>query len=270
MYVMLTLYFTVAEHNTTEFHNFSGRIPWIDIVENPHNHLSKRSQVDSDYHLEELLHMKSNAIDFWLRHWLHLQNKGTRPLVLIDNSDKSPKTRITVELTPPIMLTRWKGKAKVQYIEPNDSDSLDTSDNESAGASVRGDPDRDTAIDPAHNHFTCSRPASQTGTATGTDAYLVLLQSPFHATPTHKLHSTFLTSLSDDLNYQKIIVLLGAAMVSGRLFAVPLANLFIRVATSWRDLCQNGHHGHLRTTICPMSFLIPHHHHPFQLSSSRF
>jgi hypothetical protein len=69
---MLTLHFTVAKHNTTEFHNLSSHIPWTDIAENPHNHLSKRSQVDSDYHLEEPSHMKSNAIDFWLRHWLCL------------------------------------------------------------------------------------------------------------------------------------------------------------------------------------------------------
>jgi hypothetical protein len=158
------------------------------------------------------------------------------PLVLIDNSNKSPKTHVTVDLTSPIMSTRWKGKAKVQYIEPNGSDSLDMSDNESAGASVRGDPDRDTAINPAHNLPTCSRPASKTGTTTGTDAHLVLPQLPFHAAPTCKLHSAFLTSLSDNVNYQKMIVLLGAAMVSGRLFAVPLADLFIRMVTSWRDL----------------------------------
>jgi hypothetical protein len=270
MYVMLTLHFMVAKHNTIEFHNLSGCIPWTDIVENPHNHLSKRSQVDSDYHLEEPSHMKSNAIDFWLRHWLHLQNKEMCLLVLIDNSNKSPKTCITVDLTPPIMSTQWKVKVKVQYIEPNDSDSSDTLDNKFAGASVRGNPDRDTAIDPTHSLPTCSHPASKTGTATGIDAHLVLLQSPFHATPTYKSHSAFLTSLSDNVNYQKMIVLLGAAIVSGRLFAVPLADLFIRMVTSWRDLYQNGHLGHLRTTICLMSFLISHYHYSFQLSSGGF
>jgi hypothetical protein len=65
---MLILCLTVTEYSITEFQNMSGHIPWMDIAENLHDHLSKRSQVDLDYHLEEPSHMKANAVNFWLRH----------------------------------------------------------------------------------------------------------------------------------------------------------------------------------------------------------
>ena len=72
-------------------------IPWLDIAENPSHHLSKRSQPDSDHKLEEPSHMKSVGIDAWLQHWLKLQKKSRRPLVLKDPTDKSselnPKSR---------------------------------------------------------------------------------------------------------------------------------------------------------------------------------
>ena len=58
------------------------------ISQNPSFHLSKKSQPDSDWRLEEPSQMKSDAIDCWLNHWLQLQKKGKQPLVLKDGSGR--------------------------------------------------------------------------------------------------------------------------------------------------------------------------------------
>ena len=57
---------TLTDHyDTTAFYKLTGRIPWLDIAENPSHHLSKKSQPDSDHKLEEPSHMKSDGVDAW-------------------------------------------------------------------------------------------------------------------------------------------------------------------------------------------------------------
>src|ERR1700676_4576871 len=96
--IIPNVFLTLTDHyDTTAFYKLTSRIPWLDIAENPSHHLSKRSRPYSDHKLEEPSHMKSVGIDAWLQHWLKLQKKSRRPLVLKDPTDKScelnPKSR---------------------------------------------------------------------------------------------------------------------------------------------------------------------------------
>jgi hypothetical protein len=238
--------------------------------------------VDSDYHLEEPLHMKANAVNFWLRHWLCLQNKVMCPLVLVDNFNKSPNIHVTVALSLAITSTRYKGKCRAQYIDPSDSDTLDKVDNKSVGAPVTSNPDWDTdnhpagdgvgdnAINLANNHSTHTHHTSPAASITGSQTECVLPLSPFSGLHTRKSCSGFLKSLSADIHYQNMTVLLGAITVSVMLFVALVADPFVRMVTSWRDVCWNGHLGHLRTTMYPIPFMMPTYHHPLQPSSYRY
>ena len=104
----------------TGFYELNGRIPWADIEENPSNHLKKHSRPHTDHKLEEPSHMKSDAVDTWLGHWLKIQKKGRRPLVLKNVSDGTSDRKAN-----PIAPKRKGKKGKDRYVEPNDSDDED-------------------------------------------------------------------------------------------------------------------------------------------------
>ena len=96
----------------------------MSISQNLSLHLSKKSQPDSDWRLEEplqTLQMKSNAIDCWLNHWLQMQKKGKRPLVLKDGSG-----RLSEHL--PVMTAKQKGKQIAQYVDSEVSDNVEMLD----------------------------------------------------------------------------------------------------------------------------------------------
>ena len=160
----------------------------------PH-HLSKRSRPDSDHKLEEPSHMKSVGIDAWLQHWLKLQKKSRRPLVLKDPMDKSselnPKSRTVTKQNA--------SQGKAQYIE-SDSDDQDTG-NKSGSEETEEPP--------------C---------AEGPANALVLSPSPLSASATRKTRRAFLASLSNDMSYKKLQLLLYAAKVSKHVLAPTLAN----------------------------------------------
>ena len=63
--------------------------------------------------------MKSDSVDAWLKHWIKLQKKNKRPLVLKRPMDKTlgmpPSTAITSK-------SKKKG-GKARYIEPDDTRS---------------------------------------------------------------------------------------------------------------------------------------------------
>ena len=95
------------------------------MAENPSQYLSKKSRPDSDHKLEEPSHMKSDAIDAFLGHWLKLQKKGSRPLVLKDPADKSSEPNLKPKT---LSKRKGKGKGKAWYIESDDSDNQDVED----------------------------------------------------------------------------------------------------------------------------------------------
>jgi hypothetical protein len=110
----------------TGFYKLNGRIPWSDIAENPSNHLKRKSRPDSDHKLEEPSHMKSDAVDSWIGHWLKIQKKNKRPLVLKSGSDSTSDKRAN-----PIKVSRRRrNKRKDRYIDSDDTDDEAASNDE--------------------------------------------------------------------------------------------------------------------------------------------
>jgi hypothetical protein len=73
-----------------DFYKLNGRPPWAGIAEHPSQYIAKKSRPDSDHQLQEPSHMKSDGVDAWLQHWLKLQKRNKRPLILKDGSDEDP------------------------------------------------------------------------------------------------------------------------------------------------------------------------------------
>jgi hypothetical protein len=200
--------------------------------------------------------MKSDGVNDWLRYWLQLQNRGKRPLVLKDSSDKSPTTRASI---PALMSTQRKCKGKARYIEPDESDTAEKTDREMDGNKNVGSP----PDDPAHDSAPGAGGASPTSTPSVANNGPLLPPTPASAALTRKSRLAFLTSLSEDLNYQRLIVLLCAAKVGVMLRRVSVVDPFARMETFWKDRRHHGHPGHLWADTCPMNFMTPCHHLPF-------
>jgi hypothetical protein len=113
-----------ADYETTGFYQLQGHIPRTDIAEYLSHHMTKKSQPDSDYKLEELLHMKSDGVDAWLKHWLKMQKKGSTPLMLKDGSDKPSESHVNKD---PKIIDQQKGKK--QYVEPDSDDEANEINN---------------------------------------------------------------------------------------------------------------------------------------------
>jgi len=193
MYYYNYILFIIGLFVCTGFYKLNGRIPWTDIAENPSHHLTKRSRPYSDHKLEEPSHMKSEGVDSWLRHWLKLQKRNKHPLVLRDHSDKPSDHH-----TPPQIVPKGKGKAKAREVDSEDDEEID-----------------DDADDSMSNPALPPAPPTDSGTnAEGDDHIKVLPKSPNSAAGNRISRRTFLTSLSDDKSYKKLLLLLKAADVS--------------------------------------------------------
>jgi hypothetical protein len=200
-------------NNTIGFYKLTltGHTPWTDIAENPSNHLSKKSQLDCDHRLEEPSHMKSDAIDSWLRHWLKLQKKHKHPLVLRDTSDKQYEWCSN----PTIVSKRKVEKSKAQYIQS------DSSEDEAPEAKDN------------NGHLNVDNPDNNTNNAcTSKGGETQMPISPLRKAASQATHRTFLVSLSDDGNYQKLVFLLHAAKVSKQPAVISLSDWL----TGWRLL----------------------------------
>jgi hypothetical protein len=130
--------------------------------------------------------MKSNGIDAWLQHWLKIQKKGKRPLVLKASSDRASDN--DGNKNPKVVDRRTVKKSKAGYIKPDDDEEAPHTD--------------DGASD-----------ACDTGKATAADGLLVP-KSPSSVSHTDARRRNFLKSLSDDVYYQELLLLLLAAKVS--------------------------------------------------------
>jgi hypothetical protein len=126
--------------------------------------------------------MKSRGVDAWLQHWLKMQKKGKRPLVLKNSSDKD----CDATKEPKIVDRRNSNKPKPGYIEPDEDEevNIDNSISEAARTNVKG----------------------------GTDGQL-LPKSPHSVASTRPSRQKFLASLSDNMDYKKLLLLLLAAKV---------------------------------------------------------
>src|ERR1700733_16123383 len=52
------------------------------MADNPSQYFTQRSRPDSIHKLVDPSHMKAEGVDDWLKHWLKLQKKKKRPLIL--------------------------------------------------------------------------------------------------------------------------------------------------------------------------------------------
>jgi hypothetical protein len=137
--------------------------------------------------------MKSKGVDLWLRHWLRLQKRNKYPLVLKDRSDK-PSDRHA----PPQIVPKGKGKSKAREVNSNNDEETDS--------------DADNSVS---NPALSPSPPTDTGTnMEGDDHIKSLPKSPSSAACNRISCHAFLTSLSNDKNYKKLLLLLEAADVS--------------------------------------------------------
>jgi len=239
MYCSYIVLNSVLNNLHTDFYKNTGRTPWTGIAEDPSAYITKRSRADTDHQLQEPSHMKSDGIDAWLRHWLKIQKRNKRPLVFKEGSDATQSNPTTAS----------KGKAKASKAPSVDDDDSDDEANEGhtsptaaskgkAKASKTPSIDKgnsDDKADEVHtNPTTASKgkaKASKTpsindgnsddkavdedsnnGPST-TEANRLPL-TPLSASKTRKTRRAFLATLSDDSNYQKLLLLLHAAKVN--------------------------------------------------------
>ena len=200
------------------FHRLGGRIPWTEIADNPSDFLSKRSRPDTDLKLEEPSRMKSEAVDCWIKHWLRLQKKGKRPLVLKTASDKEQQSSDAEGR----LKSKKKGKMKATDME--DGQDKVNDDHES---------DRDS--DGAANKHPSPHPV---GNAPA---------SPLSADLNRTTRLKFLKSLSDDKNYQRLLLLLQAAQVCVVSLSETCTNYLFREVTCSQWILPLGCPGSRRT-----------------------
>jgi len=123
-----------------------------------------------------------------------MQKKDRHPLVFKEGSDKPS------ELQDSPIVSQRKGKqSKAQYIEPGNSDEA--------------------------NNIT-NGVLTTTGTGKKKETTVISLpKSPHSVTPTPMRRRIFLTSLSDDEHYKRLILLLHAAKVSNILLVSALTDI---------------------------------------------
>jgi hypothetical protein len=188
----------ISDDDNAGFYKLNGRIPWTDIAGNPSHYLSKRSQADSDYKLEDPSHMKSDAVNAWLKHWLRLQRRNKRPLVLKARSDKPSDNSPT-----PTVVAKGKGKKKAKYVESDDPDDPEQWDEDADGRSD---------VDQSATNSSSTRKGKAAEVRT-----VVLLPSPQSAALTRTSRRLFLASLADDSSYHKLLMLLHVAKASDKI-----------------------------------------------------
>jgi len=201
--------------------------------------------------------MKSESVDCWLRHWLKLQKKGKRPLVIKDPTAKSSKAC----LSPRPISQRKEKSQKVPNTNvdmSDDSETIDTpADDETTEPPIipivsrrpysmtriskgKGkpskvqDPVRDgsdslehveTSADIPKNGESRTAISDQTGNCAGSEsAGTALPASPFSMSESQSTRRLFLESLSTDVNYRRLLYLLDSAPVSRQVTSTALAD----------------------------------------------
>lgn len=208
---------------STGFYGLGGRIPWNDIADSPSDHMSKGSRPDSDHRLEEPSHMKSVAVDAWLQHWLKLQKKNKRALVLKDRTNKASEP----DPTTTVVSQRKGQKSKAQPAESR-------SDDEVAAVAVNGTTTvvskrkgRKSKVQPTESGRSDEEEtavADNGRTQEGDSQVAGLPPTPKSAAFSRKSRRTFLESLSNNKHYRKFIQLLLAAKVGNTLFVLDVTN----------------------------------------------
>src|SRR5258705_10355905 len=186
--------------------------------------------------------MKSESIDCWLTHWLKLQNRGKRPLLV-----KEPAAIPSLPRPMPKIIS----KRKVKRSKARDTDNLDHNgsngreNSETPGDGVMVDGDRSVGAscstrdatggdsDSLENVLTMgeggidqSAPASDSYQAGGESHGTVSPASPLSACYNRNTCCQFLESLSSDPHYLNLLKLLDRACVSRELMSPSSSDTF--------------------------------------------
>ena len=250
----------IDNKDTIGFQKLKGRTPWTDIADHPSDHIANRSRPDSDCNLEEPSHMKLDSINCWLQHWLKLQKKGRRPLVLKDPSSKSSQAGPT-----PRVISNQKDK----QLQAPTTDIDNSEDSETVGIPEHGLLASETIppttaslpeseihiskgkgkrakvgkavldVSDGQNHMGMSDNARMNGdpraaisnlTSHGAGSAsdgLALPASPLSMSESHYTCRLFLESLSTDVNYRRMLCLLDAAPVSRQIMLPESADMYM-------------------------------------------
>lgn len=143
--------------------------------------------------------MTEASVNAWLKHWLSRQTKGRRPLILKDPSGDKPATNRAPQ--------RRNGKERrIEYVDPDDNEDGDEEDAEAT-------PDEaENPVSPPEN----IRPVP--GTSGDQDGDSSNSGNgpppPIDFAKGRKSRRAFLTMLSEDRNYCRLLQLLDCSKVS--------------------------------------------------------
>jgi hypothetical protein len=159
--------------------------------------------------------MKSVGVDAWLGHWLKLQKKNKRPLVLKDLSDRSSDRNIN-----PTSVSKKKGKSsKGPYVDDVSEEEHLNNDDETEQEVNDGSDDTNDAQMDGNTVGMDGNNADSTNTKD-------LPPPPKSAGNSRTSRRAFLASLSDDANYKNLRLLLRATEVCITLSLVTFSDSF--------------------------------------------
>ena len=223
--------------------------------------------------------MKSMGVNTWLGHWLHLQEKGKQPLVLKKTLDQLSDTPVK---------SLGKGKKKATYIDTDETDKENQSDEEQdapgtdqladKNVTIQDDihqSDSEQADTPMNQAHITSRatqdaptpPISEGSTGSRTDKVpdgKTFPPSPRSAAHSQQTWMTFLKSLSDNKQYHRLLSLLGKAKACILLPYNIVNNFVYRLAIYYQPIPPPGCHGCPQTTIYLCHSMNTNHHPVFQ------
>jgi hypothetical protein len=235
------LWIILLNQADSDFYKLIGHTPWNGMAEHPSKYMAKQSRPESNHQLQEPSHMKSDGVDAWLQHWLKLQKRNKHPLILKDNSDKIPSN--------PKLLSKQKRKAKASTPqstddttsdeEPtdgandDDEESADRANNDNEESADEANDDDGEAAEGGNNDYDKSDTDNN-----GHNTANMLPLSPLSASETRIARREFLATLSEDENYQSLLLMLSAAQVSNMLSSdnYKIYKIF-RMVTFGRTIC---------------------------------
>jgi hypothetical protein len=145
--------------------------------------------------------MAEAAVNTWLKHWLARQAKGKRALVLTDPSIKPGSAKISRSV-------KGKGKRPVEWVDPSDDDD---------GSGDAEVDDKEVVDDDAGEGegaaFTRDSSNASADAENGSDNSPDGLSVPGNFAETRKSRHEFLMTLSEDLQYRRLLSLLPLAKV---------------------------------------------------------
>jgi hypothetical protein len=181
------------------------------MADSPDKYLGKASRPESDHVLMEPSHMTETAVNDWLTHWLACQNSGKRGLVLKNPSAVNAKPQTQRQRG------KGKGKGKGRYIEPDDEGedeeddpNVEEDEGEDNGLNDEGEQGPNDVEQDANNAGPSIPPGNRTKISDN-DGKTVLTAAS--CGKGRKARRTFLESLSDDINYRRLLLLLDIASV---------------------------------------------------------